>query len=123
MDVTTTHHRTSGGIARSDRADQRVAQHYRTAAHKSRSVEQQEAAVRAYLDQHPEWQVVATFRDAATSGTRSRRPGLSSALRPAARGDFDILLVTRLDDLSRHLGHRGDPRQPRQCLGDSSPFR
>jgi DNA invertase Pin-like site-specific DNA recombinase len=50
------------------------------------------------------WDVVAVHEDGGTSArTLDGRPGLSAALRSAAAGDADALVVTKLDRLSRSL--------------------
>ena len=44
------------------------------------------------------WKIVATFSDAAISGSDSNRPQYQAMQAAAERGDFEVLL---LDDLSR----------------------
>jgi DNA invertase Pin-like site-specific DNA recombinase len=49
------------------------------------------------------WEVRATFEDAGISGKTSDRPGLNAAL--AALGPGDVLLVLKLDRLTRRVAH------------------
>ena len=49
------------------------------------------------------WQVVAHYEDRA-SGKSLERPALAEARRAAAAGSYDLLLVFRVDRLSRNLG-------------------
>ncbi|HCW49923.1 MAG TPA: recombinase family protein, partial [Brevundimonas sp.] len=52
------------------------------------------------------WAVVATYTDAAISGSAmANRPGLLSALAAAERGEFDLLLAEDEDRLARNLEH------------------
>lgn len=46
-------------------------------------------------------QVVVVFEDAGYSGTLENRPALQAMLKAAARGEFDVLIVHKMDRLSR----------------------
>jgi DNA invertase Pin-like site-specific DNA recombinase len=80
-----------------------------TSGYEPSSVDGQEAACRRCLAiHHPQWRVVAVYRDVApTGGWRAIRPGLRHLLDAAASGTFDLLLVHRLDRLSRRMEHIG----------------
>jgi len=52
------------------------------------------------------WQVVERFEDRA-SGKNLGRPGLAALRAAASRREFDVLLVYRVDRLSRNTGHLG----------------
>lgn len=54
-----------------------------------------------YVAIHPNWTVVHRFSD-RKSGATLDRPGLQAALKAIALSDIDILLVARLDRLSRN---------------------
>ena len=49
-----------------------------------------------------DWEMVGTFTD-QMSGAQPERPGLTNALRAAKAGRFDLLLVYRVDRLSRSV--------------------
>lgn len=52
------------------------------------------------------WTVVATFSDAAISGSAmANRPGLHQLLAQAEAGEFDLVLVEEQDRLARNLEH------------------
>jgi DNA invertase Pin-like site-specific DNA recombinase len=51
------------------------------------------------------WEIVAEFSDTGFSGARASRPALDKMLRSARRREFDVLLVWKLDRLSRSLRH------------------
>ena len=55
-----------------------------------------------YVASQEDWELVATFTD-QMSGAKLERPGLTSALRAAKAGKFDLLLVYRVDRLSRSV--------------------
>jgi site-specific DNA recombinase len=65
------------------------------------SVENQRTKMRQYA-QSQEWEVVAEYED-HISGSRLNRPGLDEALEAAEAGEFDILLVLRLDRFARSI--------------------
>ena len=56
----------------------------------------------AYVASQEEWELVSTFTD-QMSGAKLDRPGLTNALRAAKAGRFDLLLVYRVDRLSRSV--------------------
>src|SRR6266536_193367 len=100
-------YRPSGDDSEPDAATPRVALY--TSGHEPSSLDGQEAACRRYLAAHqPQWRVVAVYRDVAPNGGwRAIRPGLRHLLDAAASGTFDLLLVHRLDRLSRRMEHIG----------------
>ena len=57
----------------------------------------------AHVNSQPGWQIVAEYEDRA-SGKSLERPALADARRAAAAGAYDLLLVYRVDRLSRNLG-------------------
>lgn len=64
----------------------------------NRSLVEQEDALDAYLRSRPGWRLIATYRD-CTLG--AERPSLGVALADAEAGRFDVLVVHRLDRLTR----------------------
>jgi len=56
----------------------------------------------AYVTSQEDWELVGTFTD-QMSGAKLDRPGLTSALRAAKAGRFDLLLVHRVDRLARSV--------------------
>jgi len=56
----------------------------------------------SYVASQEDWELVGTFTD-QMSGAKLERPGLTSALRAAKAGRFDLLLVYRVDRLSRSV--------------------
>ena len=56
----------------------------------------------SYIASQDDWELAATFTD-QISGAKLERPGLNSALRAAKAGRFDLLLVYRVDRLSRSV--------------------
>lgn len=59
--------------------------------------------IAAFLAGRPDWQIIAHYTDQA-SGRNLERPALSELRRAAVAGRFDLLLVCRVDRLSRNLG-------------------
>jgi site-specific DNA recombinase len=57
----------------------------------------------AFVASQPDWQITARFTDQA-SGKSFERPALSELRAAVAAGSFDVLLVYRVDRLSRNLG-------------------
>ena len=57
----------------------------------------------AFVASQPDWKVTARYEDHA-SGKSLERPALHTARREAQTGAFDLLLVFRVDRLSRNLG-------------------
>lgn len=71
--------------------------------HQPFSLEAQEAKLRGYVDTQPGWVLVGDpYRD-EQSGATLERPGLQRALAAGRAGRFDVLLVYRVDRLSRSL--------------------
>lgn len=56
----------------------------------------------SYVASQEDWEIVGTFTD-QMSGAKLERPGLTNALRAAKAGRFDLLLVYRVDRLSRSV--------------------
>src|SRR5690606_9087316 len=56
----------------------------------------------AFCSSQEDWRIVAHYEDRAT-GTKLDRPGLQAALDLARRGGADLLLVYRVDRLSRKV--------------------
>ncbi len=56
----------------------------------------------SYIASQEDWELVTTFTD-QISGAKLERPGLNGALRAAKAGRFDLLLVYRVDRLSRSV--------------------
>jgi site-specific DNA recombinase len=57
----------------------------------------------AFVASQPDWSIAERYTDQA-SGKNLERPALSAARAAAAAGRFDLLLVYRVDRLSRNLG-------------------
>ncbi len=57
----------------------------------------------AFVTSQPDWQIVASYTDQA-SGKNLERPALTELRAAASAGRFDLLLVYRVDRLSRNLG-------------------
>lgn len=70
--------------------------------HQPFSIDAQTTRLDAYVASQPEWQITARFTDDA-SGSTLDRPGLQHALRAAQAGRYDMLLVYRLDRLTRRI--------------------
>jgi len=70
--------------------------------HQPYSIEAQDARLAAYISSQPGWRQAARFADDA-SGATTARPGLQRALAAARAGAFDVLLVYRVDRLTRSL--------------------
>ena len=85
-------------------------------AHQPYSLEAQSERLGAYAKSQEDWKIVRRFTDQA-SGASLERPGLERALQEAAAKRFDLLLVYRVDRLSRSV--RGRPS--RICV--QSPVR
>jgi site-specific DNA recombinase len=71
--------------------------------HQPFSLEAQEAKLRAYIEIQPGWELVGPVYCDEKSGASLDRPALKRALAAAKAGRFDILLVYRVDRLSRSL--------------------
>ncbi|MBV9849857.1 MAG: recombinase family protein [Armatimonadetes bacterium] len=76
-------------------------------AEKELSIPAQQRECRAHVTRHRDAAgraggvLVAEFADPGLSGTTMERPGLQDALAAARRGEYDVLLVHKLDRLSR----------------------
>jgi site-specific DNA recombinase len=66
------------------------------------SLEAQATRLDAYAKSQEDWQIVRRFTDQASGATLERK-GLERALREAEAGRFDLLLVYRVDRLSRSV--------------------
>jgi len=70
--------------------------------HQPYSIEAQDTRLAAYIGSQPGWRQAARFADDA-SGASTHRPGLQRALTAARAGMIDVLLVYRVDRLTRSL--------------------
>jgi len=70
--------------------------------HQPYSIEAQDTRLAAYINSQPGWRQAARFADDA-SGATTARPGLQRALAAARAGVIDVLLVYRVDRLTRSL--------------------
>jgi site-specific DNA recombinase len=70
--------------------------------HQPFSLEAQEGKLHAYIKSQPGWSLVATYPDDA-SGAKLDRTGLANAVTAARAGLFDVLLVYRVDRLTRRI--------------------
>ena len=70
--------------------------------HQPYSIEAQDERLRSYVDSQPNWVIVLRFADDA-SGATTQRKDLQRALSAARNGLIDVLLVYRVDRLSRSL--------------------
>jgi site-specific DNA recombinase len=70
--------------------------------HQPYSLEAQAQRLAAYIQSQEGWRLVRRFTD-QTSGATLERPGLQRALREAQAKRFDLLLVYRVDRLSRSV--------------------
>jgi site-specific DNA recombinase len=68
--------------------------------HQPYSIEAQDARLASYIGSQPGWRQAARFADDASGATTSR-PGLQRALAAARAGLIDVLLVYRVDRLTR----------------------
>ncbi len=66
------------------------------------SIEARDTRLGTYIDSQPSWRQAARFADDA-SGATTHRPGLQRALAAARAGVIDVLLVYRVDRLTRSL--------------------
>ncbi|TNE87297.1 MAG: recombinase family protein [Deltaproteobacteria bacterium] len=67
------------------------------------SLETQEARLRAYLTSRGDHVVAGVYREEGASGKSLDRPELQRLLRDVQGGQLDLIVVTRLDRLSRSL--------------------
>ena len=70
--------------------------------HQPYSIEAQDTRLTAYIGSQPGWRQAARFADDA-SGATTARPGLKRALAAARADVIDVLLVYRVDRLTRSL--------------------
>jgi site-specific DNA recombinase len=70
--------------------------------HQPYSIQAQDTRLTAYIGSQPGWRQAARFADDA-SGATTTRPGLQRALAAAQAGLIDVLLVYRVDRLTRSL--------------------
>ncbi len=87
------------------RGDVRVGVYVRRSTddeHQPYSIDAQDTRLAAYIGSQPGWRQAARFADDA-SGASTRRPGLQRALAAATAGVIDVLLVYRVDRLTRSL--------------------
>src|ERR1700722_3089052 len=82
----------------------RVAIYTRVSTLKGQDCEVQAHELREYCARRG-WEIVAEFSDTGFSGARDSRPALDKMLRAARRREFCVLLVWKLDRLSRSLRH------------------
>ena len=73
---------------------------YSTDLQREASIEDQVRICRQRIDREG-WTLVATYSDAATSGTSRLRPGYQKLLEGARAGAFDVVVAEALDRLSR----------------------
>jgi site-specific DNA recombinase len=71
--------------------------------HQPLSLSAQDARLRAYIASQPGWILTGPVYRDERSGATTDRPGLQQALAAAAVGEYDILLVYRVDRLARSL--------------------
>jgi DNA invertase Pin-like site-specific DNA recombinase len=65
-------------------------------------LEAQRRAIRREA-KHEGWKLVGIYEDVASGKSMSRRPGLDDALRSLEAGEGDLLVVSKLDRLSRSV--------------------
>jgi DNA invertase Pin-like site-specific DNA recombinase len=82
----------------------RVAAYTRVSTLKNQDCEVQARELREYCTRRG-WKIVAEFSDTGFSGAKDSRPALDKMLRAARRREFDVILVWKLDRLSRSLRH------------------
>ena len=70
--------------------------------HQPYSLEAQDGRLRAYVESQDGWELLRSFTD-QLSGASLERPGLKRAISEARAGRFDLLLVYRVDRLSRSV--------------------
>src|SRR6185369_16852679 len=100
-----TTHRTRDAFASTLPATVRVGIYLRRSTdddHQSYTLDAQEDRLRSYVDSQPGWEVALRFSDDA-SGASTDRKDLHRALAAARNGLIDVLLVYRVDRLSRNL--------------------
>src|SRR5437016_5112939 len=73
---------------------------YSTDLQREASIEDQVRVCRQRIEQE-DWQLAATYSDAASSGASRLRPGYQKLLEGARGGQFDVVVAEALDRLSR----------------------
>ena len=74
----------------------------------AQAIEQQIARLAAHIASQPIWHVSAehVYRDEGDSGAELKRPGLDRLGAEAARGAFELVLITAPDRLARQYVHQ-----------------
>ena len=67
------------------------------------SLDAQQERIETFLPNHPQWTVVATYEERASGKDIEGRPEMLRLLADAAAGEFDVVLVARLDRWTRSL--------------------
>jgi len=82
------------------------------------NVDEQRFQVEKYALQD-DVQIVKTYEDIGISGINNpkQRPGLSTLLEDASKGEFNVLYITGLDRLSRRIEHVNDIVGQLQAIG------
>ena len=65
------------------------------------SLDAQEDKCKAYITLHDHWEHSRTFTDAGISGGTTERPALQELLKCCQRGEFDIVIVYKIDRMAR----------------------
>lgn len=68
------------------------------------STDSQLSELRRYCDRQG-WTVAKTYEDRAVSGAQHDRPALNAMLADAQRGEFDVVVVWKIDRLARSTAH------------------
>ena len=79
----------------------RVAQYARV-SREEQKLENQLIVLERMVSAHPDWSVVATYTDKA-SGANQNRPGLDKMMEDAKKGNFDLIICTKLDRMARSI--------------------
>jgi predicted site-specific integrase-resolvase len=66
------------------------------------SLETQKTQLDAYAQLH-QWKVVKTYQDAGISAKNTDRPAFQEMMKDAESGKFDVVMVTKVDRISRNL--------------------
>jgi site-specific DNA recombinase len=97
--------RTRSAKATTHHACARVAIYTRRSTHEDNqpfTIEVQESKLASYVASQDGWSIVARYSDDASGATIDRRD-LSRARAPVRAGQFDVLLVYRVDRFSRRI--------------------
>ena len=70
----------------------------------NQTTENQSIALRQYCERQG-WTISKTYEDQAISGTQHDRPSLNAMLADAQRGEFDVVVVWKIDRLARSTAH------------------